>query len=56
MRREQFLFARIVNGGQTGVDRAAPDSAMDLGIDASGWVPKGRLAEDGPLPTRYKMI
>jgi len=46
---------RIVSGGQTGVDRAALDLALELGIDAGGWIPKGRLAEDGPLPDRYQM-
>jgi hypothetical protein len=46
---------RIVSGGQTGVDRAALDLASELGIDAGGWAPRGRLAEDGPLPERYRM-
>jgi len=46
---------RIVSGGQTGVDRAALDLASELGIDAGGWAPKGRLTEDGPLPERYRM-
>jgi Circularly permutated YpsA SLOG family len=27
---------------------------MELGIDHGGWVPKGRAAEDGPIPTRYR--
>ena len=47
---------RIVSGAQTGVDRAALDFAMSRGIDHGGWVPKGRKAEDGPLPTLYKMV
>jgi predicted Rossmann fold nucleotide-binding protein DprA/Smf involved in DNA uptake len=46
---------RIVSGGQTGVDRAALDLALELGINAGGWAPKGRMAEDGPLPERYRM-
>ncbi len=46
---------RIVSGGQTGVDRAALDLARELGIDVGGWVPKGRLAEDGPLPQWYPL-
>jgi hypothetical protein len=46
---------RLVSGGQTGVDRAALDLAFELGFDAGGWVPKGRLAEDGALPERYGM-
>ena len=44
---------RIVSGGQTGVDRAALDVAMELGIPHGGWCPRGRLAEDGVIPARY---
>lgn len=44
---------RIVSGGQTGADRAAFDAALDLGIAMGGWVPRGRLDEDGPIPARY---
>ena len=43
----------IVSGGQTGVDRAAWDVAMELGLPIGGWVPKGRRAEDGRIPERY---
>jgi len=45
----------IVSGGQTGVDRAALDVSMDLGLGCRGWCPKGRKAEDGPLPQRYTL-
>lgn len=44
---------RIVSGGQTGVDRAALDIAIQLQIPHGGWCPKGRLAEDGPIPNCY---
>jgi len=44
-----------VSGGQTGVDRAALDVALELGIPCGGWCPKGRKAEDGALPLRYPM-
>jgi hypothetical protein len=43
----------IVSGGQTGVDRAALDAAIELGIPHDGWCPLGRRAEDGRLPERY---
>jgi hypothetical protein len=43
----------IISGGQTGVDRAALDVALALGFPTGGWVPKGRLAEDGRIPDRY---
>jgi hypothetical protein len=46
---------KIVSGGQTGVDRAALDTAMDHGLDVGGWCPKGRRAEDGDIPERYPL-
>jgi hypothetical protein len=49
------MLSKMVSGGQTGVDRAALDVAIKLGIPHGGWVPKGRLAEDGPIPERYRM-
>lgn len=49
-------ISRIVSGGQTGVDRAALDFAMSRGVDHGGWVPRGRRAEDGPLPAVYRVV
>lgn len=46
---------RIVSGGQTGVDRAALDVALALGIPCGGWCPKGRTAEDGVIPLTYPL-
>jgi hypothetical protein len=46
---------KIISGGQTGVDRAALDVARGLGIAADGFCPKGRRAEDGPIPMRYPL-
>lgn len=43
----------IVSGGQTGVDRAAWDVAIEIGLPIGGWVPKGRRAEDGAISERY---
>jgi hypothetical protein len=40
----------IVSGGQTGVDRAALDVALEQGIAYRGWCPKGGWAEDRPSP------
>ncbi len=42
-----------MSGGQTGVDRAALDVALDLGMECGGWVPAGRRAEDGAVPGCY---
>ncbi len=47
---------KIISGGQTGVDRAALDSAIELGIASGGWCPKGRASEQGPIPDHYPMI
>ncbi|WP_296896841.1 putative molybdenum carrier protein [Thiohalocapsa sp.] len=47
--------ARVVSGGQTGVDRAALDAALAAGVPVGGWCPRGRLAEDGVLPARYPL-
>lgn len=49
------LVVKIISGGQTGVDRAALDAALDLGIPVGGWCPRGRLAEDGTIPHRYPL-
>lgn len=45
----------IVSGGQTGVDRAALDVALALGLPAGGWCPAGRRAEDGRIADRYPL-
>jgi hypothetical protein len=37
------------------VDRAALDAARELGIEHGGFCPRGRLAEDGPIPAVYHM-
>jgi len=49
------MIVKIISGGQTGVDRAALDAAIRLDVPHGGWIPKGRLAEDGPLPETYAL-
>lgn len=49
------MLKKIISGGQTGVDRAALDAALRLQIPHGGWLPKGRLTEDGPLPEIYQL-
>ena len=49
------MIEKVVSGGQTGVDRAALDTALELGLPCGGWCPKGRLAEDGTLDEIYPL-
>ena len=49
-------ISKIISGGQTGVDRAALDAAIELDIEHGGFVPKGRLSEDGSIPLKYNII
>lgn len=46
---------KILSGGQTGVDRAGLDAGMALGLAVGGWCPRGRRAEDGPIPAHYPL-
>ena len=49
------MIQKIISGGQTGADQAALDAAIKLGISHGGWIPKGRITEDGPLLDKYKL-
>jgi len=49
------MIKKIISGGQTGADRAALDIALKFNIPHGGWIPKGRIAEDGPLPDKYQL-
>lgn len=46
---------KIVTGGQTGVDRAALDVALELHIPCGGWCPKDRRSEDGTISDHYPL-
>jgi hypothetical protein len=50
------MLKKIISGGQTGVDRAGLDAAINAGIPVGGYCPKGRRAEDGVIPERYPLI
>jgi hypothetical protein len=41
---------KLISGGQTGVDRAVLDVAVEWGIAYAGWCPQGGWAEDFPAP------
>lgn len=47
-------ISKIVSGGQTGVDQGALDACRWIEFPYGGWVPKGRLTEDGMLSLLYK--
>lgn len=49
------MIEKVVSGGQTGVDRAALDAARAADIACGGWCPRGRRAEDGPIPGIYPL-
>ena len=51
----RLTLKKIVSGGQTGVDRAGLDAAIEANIDHGGWCPRYRLAEDGKVPKKYKL-
>jgi hypothetical protein len=46
---------KLVSGGQTGVDLAALDVALELGIPCGGWCPKGRWSEAGTIAAVYPL-
>jgi len=55
MKKSRTKLEKIISGGQTGVDRAALDVAIELNITHGGWCPKGRKAEDGVIPAKYHL-
>jgi hypothetical protein len=50
------MLKKIISGGQTGAYRAALDVALKFNIPHGGWIPKGRITEEGPLPDKYKLL
>ncbi len=50
------MLSKIISGGQTGADRAALDAGLESGFPIGGSCPEGRLAEDGPIDSRYILV
>lgn len=55
MPMNDLMITKIISGGQTGVDRAALDFAIRHNIPYGGWLPKGRITEEGPLDEKYQL-
>lgn len=49
------MISQLIAGGQTGVERAALDAAINAGVAIGGWCPKTRKAEDGVIPEMYPL-
>ena len=49
------MILQIISGGQTGVQRAVLDAALEQHFSCGGWCPRGRKAEDGPIPDPYPL-
>jgi len=47
------MLRKIISNGQT--DQGALDAAINLDIPHGGWIPKGRMTENGPLPAKYNL-
>jgi hypothetical protein len=50
------MVQKIVSGGQAGADRAGLDFAIEVGLQYGGFVPLGRVAEDGRIDDRYHLV
>ncbi len=51
-----MIIKKIISGGQTGVDQAALQAAIDSGIQHGGWCPPERVCESGTIPEKYQLI
>ena len=49
------MIKKIISAGLTVADQTALDAAIKLGIPYTGWIPKGKITENGPLPSQYQL-
>jgi hypothetical protein len=47
------MMRKIISSGRTGVEMAALDVAIKLGLAHGGWAQRGMRNEDGPIAARY---
>ena len=47
------MINKVISGGQTGADRGGIVAAIQCGVSYGGWLPRGRMAEDGKVPAEY---
>ncbi len=47
---------KVISGGQTGVDQAALQAAIDSGINHGGWCPPGRVCENWKIPDQFNLV
>ena len=49
------MIQKIISGGQPGVEQAALDIAIKMGIDYGGWIPTWRKEEDESIVEKYHL-
>lgn len=49
------MIKKVISGGQTGVDQAALQAAIDSGLEHGGWCPPERVCEDGIIPDHFHL-
>lgn len=50
------MLQKIISSGEIGVDRAALDVGLALGLAVGGWCAPGRQAEDGRITDDYPVL
>jgi len=50
------MIEKIISGGQTGVDSAVLDVAIELEIKYGGFCPAERINENGKMPDKYRNL